>query len=69
MSEASIMDEFTARERDIAVLLANGMSQPEIAARLSLSVGTVYTYTKRIRYKAGGTTVQVALRIAREIDR
>jgi DNA-binding CsgD family transcriptional regulator len=69
MSEASIMDEFTARERDIAMLLANGMSQPEIAARLSLSVGTVYTYTKRIRYKAGGTTVQVALRIAREIDR
>jgi DNA-binding CsgD family transcriptional regulator len=69
MSEASIMDEFTARERDIAVLLASGLSQPEIAARLSLSVGTVYTYTKRIRYKAGGTTVQVALRIAREIDR
>jgi DNA-binding CsgD family transcriptional regulator len=69
MSEASIMDEFTSRERDVALLLANGLSQPEIAARLSLSVGTVYTYTKRIRYKAGGTTVQVALRIAREIDR
>ena len=63
------MDEFTRRERDVALLLAAGLSPAEIATELSLTVGSVYAYTKRIRCKAGGTTVQVALKIAREMAR
>lgn len=43
----------TAREREIAVLLAAGRTQPWIAERLSISENTVGTHVRHIYQKAG----------------
>lgn len=45
------MDELTAREREVLVLIAQGMSNGEIATELFLSEGTVKTHVKRIFFK------------------
>jgi DNA-binding NarL/FixJ family response regulator len=47
------MDELTAREREVLVLIAQGMSNGEIATELFLSEGTVKTHVKRIFFKLG----------------
>lgn len=47
------LDDLTAREREVLVLVAQGMSNGEIAAKLFLSEGTVKTHVKRIFYKLG----------------
>lgn len=43
----------SAREREVAQMLANGRSCPEIAQSLALSVNTVRTVTKRLYAKLG----------------
>lgn len=45
------LDELTAREQEVLVLIAEGLSNGEIAARLFLSEGTVKTHVKRIFFK------------------
>jgi DNA-binding NarL/FixJ family response regulator len=45
--------ELTRREREIAGLAARGLSNPEIAAALVLSVRTVETYVLRVYRKLG----------------
>ena len=45
--------ELTAREREIAVLAARGLSNPDIADLLVLSVRTVETYVLRVYRKLG----------------
>jgi DNA-binding NarL/FixJ family response regulator len=47
------LDDLTPREREVLVLVAQGMSNGEIAAKLFLSQGTVKTHVKRIFYKLG----------------
>lgn len=47
------LDDLTTREREVLVLVAQGMSNREIAAKLFLSEGTVKTHVKRIFYKLG----------------
>lgn len=44
---------FSARERELLVLLAQGLSSKQIAARLGLSVHTVSNHRRRIREKTG----------------
>jgi DNA-binding NarL/FixJ family response regulator len=45
------LDDLTEREREVLGLVATGMSNAEIAAKLFLSEGTVKTHVKRIFYK------------------
>lgn len=46
----------SAREQEIARLVAEGLSSKEIARRLDLAEGTVKTYRKRIHKKLGAAT-------------
>ena len=45
------LDDLTAREREVLLLIAEGLSNHEIAEKLFLSEGTVKTHIKRIFYK------------------
>lgn len=45
--------ELTAREREVAALVAEGMSNPEIAERLVLTDTTVHNHVQSIRRKLG----------------
>ncbi len=47
------LDDLTAREREVLELVAQGMSNREIADQLFVSEGTVKTHIKRIFYKLG----------------
>ena len=46
-------DALSLREREVLALLALGMSNPEIASELFLSVDTVKTYVRRVFSKLG----------------
>ncbi len=45
------LDDLTEREREVLGLIAQGLSNHEIAEKLFLSEGTVKTHIKRIFYK------------------
>lgn len=49
----SELDDLTGREREVMQLIAQGLSNHEIAEKLFLSEGTVKTHIKRIFYKLG----------------
>ncbi|GAA1983316.1 hypothetical protein GCM10009718_20730 [Isoptericola halotolerans] len=61
----------TPRELEVAHLVAEGMTNPQIAARLVISPGTARTHVERIRTKLGvGSRVQVARWVLEEyVDR
>jgi DNA-binding NarL/FixJ family response regulator len=48
-----LLDEFTEREQEVLTLLAQGLSNPEIADRLHLARGTVRNYVSGILQKLG----------------
>lgn len=59
------MSLLTNRERQIALLLAQGKSQIRIARELVVSRYTVYNHVKSIRHKTGATSAfDVAVRAA-----
>ena len=47
----AVLDVLTDREREVLTLIAQGLSNQEIAGKLFLSEGTVKTHIKRIFYK------------------
>lgn len=49
----SVNTSFSNREREIADLLARGLSEKEIAAKLNISAATVNNHTRNIREKFG----------------
>lgn len=49
----SVKTSFTEREREIADLLARGLSEKEIAGKLNISPATVNNHTRNIREKFG----------------
>lgn len=53
----------TPREWEVLALLREGLSNPEIAARLDLSIHTVKTHIGRVGCKLGMTDGQGALRV------
>lgn len=48
IDQSSLIEPLTEREIDVLKLIAEGMSNPEIAEKLVLSVGTVKTHVKHI---------------------
>jgi DNA-binding NarL/FixJ family response regulator len=66
-AEEGLAEPLTEREREILSLLAHGLSNPEIAERLSLAHGTVKNYVTAILQKLGvRDRTQAAIR-AREL--
>lgn len=64
--EASLSERLTQREREILSLVADGLANPEIAARLSLSEGTVKNHISHILGKLGARDRAHAARLAVE---
>jgi DNA-binding CsgD family transcriptional regulator len=67
LARESASDVLTAREREIAGLMADGLSNHDIAERLVISEGTVEVHVKHILAKLGfRSRAQVAGWIARQ---
>ncbi|HTW09973.1 MAG TPA: response regulator transcription factor [Acidimicrobiales bacterium] len=59
-------DGLTKREAEILVMIARGMTNPDIAAKLFLSAHTVKSHINRIFAKTGSTDRVAAARYARD---
>lgn len=61
------MSVLTNREREIALLLAQGKSQIRIARELVVSRHTVYAHVRNMREKTGAASAfDLAVRVARQ---
>jgi DNA-binding CsgD family transcriptional regulator len=68
-TEARIEGELTPREREVASLVAQGLSNNQIARRLVLTSGTVANHIRNILGKLGGRSrVQIATRMVRSLS-
>jgi DNA-binding NarL/FixJ family response regulator len=61
-------DGLTQREGEILYMIAHGMANPDIAARLYLSLHTVKSHINRIFAKTGSADRAAAIRYARDHD-
>jgi len=62
--EADLLASLTPREREILEVLAEGLADKEIAARLSVSIATVRTHVNAILAKTGARSRTQALILA-----
>ena len=60
--------DLTDREMDVLRLLANGLSQREIANRLFLSFNTIHSHTRSIYNRLDASNREEAIQRARELD-
>jgi DNA-binding NarL/FixJ family response regulator len=65
-SPAALPDGLTGREGDVLLLIAQGVSNSEIAAALFVSANTVKTHVNRVFAKTGSTTRAQAVRYAHD---
>jgi LuxR family transcriptional regulator, maltose regulon positive regulatory protein len=65
--ENELIEPLSSRERDVLILLADGLSNPEIAARLYLSPNTLKAHTQHIFGKLGVHNRVQAVNKAREL--
>ena len=49
----ALIGVLTAREREVLALLADGLSNAELADRLFVGIGTIKTHVSRILFKTG----------------
>src|SRR5689334_3931201 len=66
--DAIYVEPMTPREQEVLLLLSEGLSDREIAARLFLSVGTVKWHIKNIYAKLGVDRRTQAVKRARELN-
>jgi LuxR family maltose regulon positive regulatory protein len=59
--------ELTERELEVLQLLAEGLTKPEVAAKLFLSYSTIHSHTKAIYRKLDGSSRDEVLERAREL--
>ncbi len=64
--QAGLIEPLSPRELEVLRLLAQGLSNPQIAAALIVSVGTVKTHTHNIFAKLGAANRTQAVRLAQE---
>lgn len=64
-ANADLPADLTRRERDLLSLIAEGLTDKEIARRLNLSPATVRTYNSALYQKLGVTSRTQAIRIAK----
>src|SRR5579859_972198 len=62
-----LLEPLTRRERDILILLAQGLSGPEIAEKLTLAVSSVRWHTKHVYAKLGVNSKKQAVARAHEL--
>lgn len=65
-SPSTLIAPLTARERAVAVLLREGLTNRTIAARLGVADKTVANYVASIRFKLGASSRYEAARLLRE---
>lgn len=62
------LDDLTPREREVALLIRDGLQDKEIAHRLSIAVETAEAHVKRVREAYGGVRrSRVAAMVAAEV--
>lgn len=67
-ANADLAADLTRRERELLALIAEGLTDKEIARRLNLSPSTVRTYNSALYQKLGVTSRTQAIRIAKSGD-
>jgi DNA-binding NarL/FixJ family response regulator len=63
-STAISLGELTPRERDVLVMVAQGLTHKQIGTRLHLSKATIDTYVHRVRQKVGSVNKAGLTRVA-----